>query len=83
MYQNGTHRIKSNQRNEGAKPRSAEPERIRNVGAFLRSYMKSSSGQRAITRQPTFTEVDNDQYKGRMHLRYNTLAHAMEAAVTR
>jgi hypothetical protein len=56
------------------------PERIRNVKGFLRSYMKSSSGQRALNRQPSFVEVENETTKGRIITGYNTLAHALNEA---
>lgn len=59
---------------------SYQPERIRNVKAFLVSYMKSSSGQRALTRQPRYVEVDNELMKGRIMTGYNTIAHALDKA---
>lgn len=60
---------------------SYQPERIRNVKAFLTSYMKSSSGQRALTRQPRYVEVDNELMKGRVMTGYNTIAHAFDKLV--
>lgn len=56
------------------------PERIRNIKGFLRSYMKSSSGQRALNRQPTYVEVDNEKVKGRIFVGHNTIAHALAKA---
>lgn len=58
----------------------SKPERIRNLSAFIPSYMQSNSGQRALTRQPTFQEVDNEFTKGRVDFRYNVMAHALNEA---
>lgn len=62
---------------------SHQPERIRNVKAFLTSYMKSSSGQRTLTRHPRYVEVDNELMKGRIMTGYNTLAYALDKCVAR
>lgn len=60
-------------------------EKIRNVPAFLRSFMKSSSGQRALNRNPSFTEHTITDKKGtytyRDNYKYNTIAHALAKAV--
>lgn len=56
-------------------------DRIRNVKGFLRSYMKSSSGERALSRQPRFDEVSTDTIRGRVNFKFNTMAIALQEAV--
>lgn len=65
------------------KPQYQPVERIRNVGAFIKSYMKSGSGQRAITRQPRFVEVNTETQKGRVLVGFNTMAFALANATTK
>lgn len=53
---------------------------IRNVPAFIRSYVKSQSGERALLRQPAYREVDTKFYRGRIITGSNQLALALAAA---
>lgn len=57
-----------------------KPQPIRNIKAFLKSYMQSGSAQRALSRQPSYVEVNNEFMKGRVITGYNTMAHALERA---
>lgn len=61
-------------------------EPIRNLPAFLKSYVKSTSFERALTRQPTYVETLEENSKGRMvkvreYNGFNQMAIAMEKAV--
>lgn len=59
---------------------------IRNLGAFLKSYVKSESFQRALNRQPRMIERTEKNSKGhlvtfREYAGHNQLAVAFNAAV--